>query len=129
MPYDNISADQRASPTPGGSKSSVRQDLADLFHNGPWIALFLLALLIYVQLSFRGGTMLYYFKYYQQAPQVFEWVTNFGLFNGVGLAVVMVGVFLSNPLSKRFGKRNTFQVCLLVSAILMAAFVSCRATP
>jgi Na+/melibiose symporter-like transporter len=100
----------------------VRQDLSDLFHNGPWIALFLLALLIYIQLAFRGGTTLYYFQHYQRAPQVFSWVTNFGLFNGVGLGVVMIGVFLSNPLAKRFGKRNTFQVCLLVSSGLMAAF-------
>lgn len=114
---------ERVRPTVG-QQSSVRQDLADLFRNGPWIALFILALLIYVQLSFRSGTMLYYFQYYQRAPQLFEWVTNFGLFNGVGLAVVMVGVFLSNPLSKRFGKRNTFQACLLTSAVLMAAFVS-----
>ncbi len=105
-----------------GQKSSIRQDLADLFQNGPWIALFILALLIYVQLSFRSGTMLYYFQYYQRAPQLFSWVTNFGLFNGVGLAVVMIGVFLSNPLSKRFGKRNTFQACLFVSALLMAGF-------
>ena len=103
-------------------KSSVRQDLADLFRNGPWVALFLLALLIYVQLSFRGGTMLYYFQHFQQAPQLLSRPDNFGLFNGVGLAVVMLGVFLSNPLSKRFGKRNTFQVCLLVSSMLMAAF-------
>jgi Na+/melibiose symporter-like transporter len=101
----------------------MRQDLGDLFHNGPWIALFLLAVLIYIQLALRSGTMLYYFQHYQRAPQLLGWVNNFGLFNGVGLAVVMIGVFLSNPLSKRFGKRNTFQACLLVSAILMGAFV------
>ena len=103
-------------------RSSLRQDLTDLFHNGPWIALFILALLIYVQLAFRSGSMLYYFLYYQRAPQLLGRLSNYGLFNGVGLAVVMIGVFLSNPLSKRFGKRNTFQVCLLISAILMAAF-------
>jgi glycoside/pentoside/hexuronide:cation symporter, GPH family len=104
--------------------SSVRQDLSDLFHNGPWLALFSAALLIYVQLAFRSGTMLYYFQHYQRAPQLVSRITNFGLFNGVGLAVVMVGVFLSNPLSRRFGKRRTFQACLLISALLMAAFIS-----
>ena len=112
---------ERVRPT-AGKQSSFRQDLADLFRNGPWIALFMLALLIYVQLSFRSGTMLYYFQYYQQSPRLFSWVTNFGLFNGVGLAVVMIGVFLSKPISKRFGKRNTFQVCLIASAVLMACF-------
>ena len=51
-------------------QSSMRQDLADLFHNGPWIALFVLALLIYIQLGLRSGTMLYYFQHYQQAPRL-----------------------------------------------------------
>jgi glycoside/pentoside/hexuronide:cation symporter, GPH family len=112
---------ERVSPSPR-QQSSLRQDLADLFHNGPWIALFALVALIYIQLALRGGSMLYYFRHYQQVPRLFAWVDNFGLFNGVGLAAVMVGVFLSNPLAKRFGKRTTFQVCLLVSAILMASF-------
>lgn len=103
-------------------KTSVRQDLADLFRNGPWVALFILAALICVQHAFRSGTMLFYFQHYQLAPRIVSWVDNFGLFNGVGLAVVMIGVFLSNPLSKRFGKRNTFQVCLLLSAMAMATF-------
>ena len=104
-------------------RTSVRQDLADLFRNGPWVALFALAALICVQHAFRSGSMMFYFQHFQRAPRIVSWVDNFGLFNGMGLAVVMVGVFLSNPLSKRFGKRNTFQACLLFSATAMAAFV------
>ena len=103
-------------------RSNVRQDMADLLRNGPWLALFLLATLINIQLALRGGTSLYYFEHFQQSPQLFGWVSNFGLFNAVGLIVVMFGVLLSTPLSKRFGKRKTFQVCLLISAGLMAAF-------
>lgn len=103
-------------------RSNVRQDMADLLRNGPWIALFLLATLINVQLALRGGTTLFYFQHYQQSPQVSQWVSNFGLFNAVGLMVVMLGVVLSTPLSKRFGKRRTFQGCLLISTGLMAAF-------
>ena len=113
---------ERVSPGPR-QRSTMFEDLADLFHNGPWIALFLLASLINVQLALRGGTMLYYFQHVQQAPKMLGWIGNFGLFSGVGLAVAMIGVFLSNPLAKRFGKRNTFQVCLLLSAIMMALFV------
>jgi GPH family glycoside/pentoside/hexuronide:cation symporter len=104
---------ERVSSSPR-QQSSVRQDVDDLFRSGPWIALFALVALIYVQLAIRSGSMLYYFQHYQQAPKLLAWIDNFGLFNGVGLAVVMVGVFFSNPLAKRFGKRNTFQVCLLV---------------
>lgn len=103
-------------------RSSIRQDFGDLLRNGPWFVLFVLALLINVQLAFRSASTLYYFEYFQLAPRLVSWIDNFGLFNGIGLAVVMVGVFLSNPLSRRFGKRNTFQVCLLISALLMSTF-------
>jgi glycoside/pentoside/hexuronide:cation symporter, GPH family len=105
-------------------RSNVRQDMADLLRNGPWLALFLLATLINIQLAMRGGTTLFYFQYFQQSPPLFPWVSNFGLFNAVGLIVVMIGVILSTPLSRRFGKRKTFQVCLLLATGLMAAFVS-----
>jgi Na+/melibiose symporter-like transporter len=93
-----------------------------LFRNGPWIALFALAVLIYIQLALRGGSMLYYFKYYLKLENLFDWIDNFGLFNGVGLASTMVGIALAKPLAKRFGKRNTFRACLLLSALFTASF-------
>jgi Na+/melibiose symporter-like transporter len=63
--------------------------------------------------------MLYYFKYYVKSPDVFSWIDNFGLFNGVGLAFVIVGVSLSKWLVERLGKKRTFRICLLLSAIFM----------
>ena len=112
---------ERIRPRPR-QQSALRQDLADLFRNGPWIALFALAVLIYIQLALRGGSMLYYFKYYLKLENLFDWIDNFGLFNGVGLAFTMVGIALAKPLAKRFGKRNTFRACLLLSALFTASF-------
>ena len=112
---------ERISPRPK-QRSTLWQDLSDLLHNGPWIALFAIALLIYVQLALRGSGMLYYFKYYVQAESIIDGIDYFGLFNGVGLAFVVVGVTLSKPLVKRFGKRTTFTLCLLLSSTLMALF-------
>jgi sugar (glycoside-pentoside-hexuronide) transporter len=106
---------ERIQPNPR-QHTSLRQDLLDLFSSGPWIALFALAVLIYIQLALRGGAMLYYFKHYLQREELF------GPFNGISLAVTMVGVFLSKPLAARFGKRATFQTCLLLSAALMTFF-------
>lgn len=103
-------------------RSSLRQDASDLFHNGPWIALFTIAVLIYIQLALRSGTMLYYFKYYVQSTEVFAWINNYGVFNGVGLICTIIGIMLSEPLTARFGKRATFGVCLLVSSAIMAGF-------
>lgn len=108
---------ERIEPSPR-QKSSLWQDLSDLVHSGPWIALFFLAVMIYIQLALRSGAMLYYFTHYLHREDLF------GRFNGIGLAVTMIGVFLAKPLGERFGKRNTFQICLLLSAILMALFVA-----
>lgn len=109
---------ERVLPSPR-QRSTVRQDLSDLLHNKPWIELFGLALLIHVELALRGGGMLYYFKYFLKSPDVFGWIDNFGLFNGVGLAFVIIGVSLSKCLVERFGKKKTFQACLLLSAVFM----------
>ncbi len=112
---------ERIAPDPR-QRSSVRQDLSDLFQSGPWITLFTLAVLIYVELALCGSAMLYYFKYYMHVERIFSWIDNFGLFNGVGLAFTIVGVVLSKPLAERFGKRATFRVCLFLSAVFMAAY-------
>jgi Na+/melibiose symporter-like transporter len=112
---------ERIQPDPR-QHSSVWQDLSDLRHNGPWIALFLLAVLIHIQLAMRSGAMLYYFNYYLRLKNVFNWIDNFGVFSGVGLVFTIVGVALAKPLVSRFGKRATFRGCLFLSSILMAAF-------
>jgi sugar (glycoside-pentoside-hexuronide) transporter len=112
---------ERVSPDPR-QRSTLWQDVSDLFRNGPWIALFALAVLIYVQLALRSGTLLFYFSYYLKLDVAFGWIDNFGVFNGVGLAFTIVGIMLSRPLARRFGKRNTFRFGLLLSSALMAAF-------
>jgi glycoside/pentoside/hexuronide:cation symporter, GPH family len=116
---------ERISPSPK-QRSTVWRDLSDLLRNGPWLALFLLGVLLHVELALRSGTMLYYFKYYLRAEAILPALSNFGLFNGVGLAFAMIGVTLSKPLAERFGKRNTFAVCLLLSALFMALFATAR---
>ena len=102
--------------------SSVWQDLSDLRHNGPWIALFSLAVLIHIEQAMRSGAMLYYFNYCLRLDNVFDWIGNFGVFNGVGLIFTIIGVALAKPLVSRFGKRATFRTCLFLSSVLMATF-------
>jgi GPH family glycoside/pentoside/hexuronide:cation symporter len=97
-------------------QAPFRQVLSDLLYNGPWVALFAIAVLIHIQLAFRGGGTLYYFKHFLNREDLFGW------FNGVGLAAAVIGVSLSNPLAARLGKRMAFQMCLLVSAALLASF-------
>jgi GPH family glycoside/pentoside/hexuronide:cation symporter len=95
---------------------SLRRDVSALVRSRPWIALFIVAMLVHIHLALRGSAMLYYFKHYLRREDLFE------EFSGLGLVVAMIGIALSKPLTARFGKRNTFQMCALISTLLIASF-------
>jgi GPH family glycoside/pentoside/hexuronide:cation symporter len=107
---------ERIVPPPDQQHASIGHDLKNLLKNGPWIALFSLTLLVFITLSMRGGTMIYYFQYYLKRQDLFGW------FNGVSQAACLVGIAFSKPLAMRFGKRNVFIVGLAITAVLTAAF-------
>jgi glycoside/pentoside/hexuronide:cation symporter, GPH family len=117
---------ERVTPNPA-QKSSVTQDLADLFGNRNWVALALATVLIFICLAMRGGSTYYYFQYFVQDVEIFgttpSWQALFGYFNGLGTLTTIVGVLLSRPLALRFGNRDVFRVCLFLTAIVMASFV------
>jgi sugar (glycoside-pentoside-hexuronide) transporter len=107
---------ERVHPDPA-QKSTVRQDFADLARNGPWIAIFLLTLFVFITLAMRGGVMLYYFKYYVGREDLFS------VFNICGLAATIIGVVFSAPLAKRFGKRDVFIAGLLLTVLFTGVFI------
>jgi Na+/melibiose symporter-like transporter len=129
-----LTTKERVQPDPNQS-SSVTQDLVDLVKNGPWVALFILTLFIFVNLAMRGSATMYYFTYVVQGNEFIDWVNSLqsfyemkpshmvSWFNFLGIGTTMVGVLLSKPLAMRFGKRNTFIVCLFLSACFILAFV------
>ncbi|MGB7847155.1 MAG: MFS transporter [Candidatus Acidiferrum sp.] len=114
---------ERIQPDPG-QKSSLRQDLADLFKNGPWIALFLVTLFYFSAISIRGSVMLPFFKYCAGNERLFSW------FNGFGLSALLIGVAVSNTLAVRIGKRNLFIASMMLAAIfnVMLLFVPATAS-
>ena len=107
---------ERIIPPANQAHGSIGSDLLGLLKNGPWIALFLLTLFVFITLSMRGGTMLFYFRDFAHRPDLFGW------FNGVSQAVSLLGILFSKPLAMRFGKRNVFIVGLAITAILTAGF-------
>lgn len=107
---------ERVQPDPK-QKTSLKQDLADLMKNGPWKAIFLLTIFIFIYLALRYSVTLYYFTYYVKREDLFSW------FNLSGMIVTIGGIFLSKPLAIRFGKRNTFGVCLFLTALFTTLFV------
>ena len=107
---------ERVQPDPT-QRNSVRRDLADLTSNGPWVAMFVLTIIVFITLAMRGGVMLYYFKYYVGREDLFS------IFNVFGTGSTIVGVIASTPLAKRFGKRDVFIVGLGLTVVFTAAFV------
>ena len=105
---------ERIQPDPQ-QKSSLSQDLSDLFRNGPWIVLFLATLFYFAAIVVRGNVMLPYFRFVSGNVDLFSW------FNGFGLAALLVGVACSTAVTKRMGKRILFIVSMTLAGLFSAA--------
>ena len=106
---------ERIQPPPG-QKAPVRQHFADLLKNGPWLAMFVLTLVLFITLSMRGSVVLYYFTYYVNRQNLFS------LFNVLGTSATILGIFFSKRLAIRYGKRNVFIGGLAGTALFTAVF-------
>ena len=112
-----FSTKERIQPLPE-QKSSLGQDLSDLFSNRPWIVLFLVTLFYFSAIVVRGSVMLPYFRFVVGNPNLFAW------FNGFGLAALLLGVGWSTAVSIRVGKRELFIGSMILTGLLtMALFV------
>jgi glycoside/pentoside/hexuronide:cation symporter, GPH family len=110
---------ERIQPDPA-QRASVRQHYSDLMKNGPWLAMFALTLVLFITLAMRGSVVFYYFRYYVNVP---NYESLFGLFNVLGTASTIVGIFFSKGLAMRFGKRNVFIWGLAGTTLFCALFV------
>lgn len=71
---------ERIIPKPE-QKSSVRTDLGDLIKNKPWVAILIVTVSLFITLSLRGGSLVYYFENYLSPPHLAAFLQNIG-FNG-----------------------------------------------
>ena len=125
-----LTTKERVQPDPR-QKSSLSQDLRDLFSNRAWIVLFALTIVVFINLSMRGSVQAYYFRYYVTHHETSFGFNFFGLplnfdlfsiFNIVGVVCTILGIFFSKPLSLKFGKRDTFGAALLLTAVITCGF-------
>jgi GPH family glycoside/pentoside/hexuronide:cation symporter len=107
---------ERIQPDPQ-QKSSLSQDMSDLFRNGPWIALFLATLFYFMAILIRGNVMLPYFRFVSGNVDLFSW------FNGFGLASLLLGVACSTFVSIRVGKRLLFILSMVLSGLFSMALL------
>ncbi|MGA8110523.1 MAG: MFS transporter [Acidobacteriaceae bacterium] len=107
---------ERIQPNPQ-QKTSLTQDLADLFRNGPWIVLFLVTTFYFAAIAMRGSVMLPFFKYNAGNGHLFSW------FNGFGLTALILGVAVSTPISVRLGKRRLFILSMVLTGVFNVALL------
>src|SRR5215469_146874 len=112
-----FATNERIQPDPE-QKTSLGQDLSDLFNNRPWIVLFLVTLFYFSAILVRGNVMLPYFRFVAGNVNLFAW------FNGFGLAALLLGVACSTAVSVRVGKRTLFIASMILAGIFsMALYV------
>ena len=111
-----FSTKERIQPDPQ-QKSSLSQDLSDLFKNRPWVVLFLATLFYFAAIVIRGNVMLPYFRFIPGNVDLYSW------FNGFGLAALLAGVACSTAVTRRMGKRLLFIASMGLAGLFSAALL------
>ncbi len=112
-----LTTKERILPDPK-QKSSLKQDLADLFGNKPWAILFLVTLFYFAGLCIRGNAMFPYCKLFAGDENLFPWM------NGFGLISLLIGVACSNAISVRIGKRLLFLISMALTGLFTLALIA-----
>jgi len=137
---------ERVKPDPK-QETSLKQDIKDLLGNKPWVAMFMVFLMMFMFLSMRNSILLYYFKYYLDKDSLMSFMQGlnsglFGLIDKVGMLsansdvagnvfsvinifgqlAALLGILLSKPLALWLGKRDAFIVTVCTATLLAAAF-------
>ena len=105
-------------------KSSLRQDLADLAANRPWLIMLLVTILVFTTLALKGGTYVYYFENYLQEPAMARFLESIGFYivlGGINSALVGMGLagfqLPEDATTSAFGLFNAGGIILMVVGI------------
>jgi len=133
---------ERIIPKPE-QKSSLKQDINDLFANIPWIIMLTVTTLLFITLSMKGGAYVYYFENYVNEDALTLFIepiiyilsiiglnffgedpisAGFGLFNAGGIIFMIIGISFSKGLADKYGKRDVFISALFISTIFIVIF-------
>lgn len=107
---------ERVQPPPE-QKTSLREDLRNLFRNRPWVVLCVVGIAALTYANIRGTVAIYYFEYVVPGGKDY-----FGPIMTTGAAAFIAGVMLTSPLSNRFGKRNFYMAAMALTALFTMGF-------
>jgi len=103
---------------------SVKKDLKDLFHNAPWWILVATGLAALLFNAVRDSVAIYFFRDYVQssykmAGTGWDMTTIYFL---VGQAANLIGVMAAPSISRKYGKKRTYMIAMLMAGILSTGF-------
>ena len=103
---------------------SVRKDLKDLFHNAPWWILVATGLAALLFNAVRDSVAIYFFRDYVQSTYKmggtgWDMTTIYFL---VGQAANLIGVMAAPSISRKYGKKRTYMIAMLIAGILSTGF-------
>ncbi len=102
----------------------VSRDLKILVQNKPWLVMFAAAVLTLSNVAVRNAVMFHYFKYYvgDTGEPVFWFLDLTSVMISTGALAFIFGIFFTNALRKRFGKRNSLIWLTLMNAVTLIGF-------
>ncbi|ESQ93922.1 MFS transporter [Asticcacaulis benevestitus] len=110
-----LTARERIEPVAEVQVSPLK-DIGDLVKNGPWLIMFVLALVIMITISTRMGASAYYIKYYVGKPEL---VASFLTVYGFALAA---GSLVTPLLTRFIDKRRLLIILMILVGILSSLF-------
>ena len=97
-------------------QASLKKDLRNLVRNRPWMILLVMSIFTLGYVIIRMGTILYYFKYYIENELLAA------LFMVSGTVAVIIGVALTDVLSKRLGKKRLYLIVMGLASVFTMVF-------
>ncbi len=104
---------ERVQP-PKRQDSNLLHDSKYLFKNRPWVVLTIVGIVSFIMFAIQNISATYYFKYYLDAESKAQ------LFNILGTLALIVAIPLTKPLVKRFGGKNLYIICSLLSGLFFS---------
>lgn len=114
---------ERVVPT-AEQRSTVLEDIKDLFSNRPWVMMLIITILVFVTLALKGGMYIYYFENYLDAGHIAAFLQNIGFnsfINGINAVLSSFGLsefhWPEDPATSGFALFNAGGIIFMIIGI------------
>ena len=114
---------ERVTPPPQ-QKTNAREELGELFKNGPWVVLLITSIFSNAFSALRSGSTIFYFKYVQgyDSSAVFWGLDHTTLFLTSGALGLVLGTMSLGPIARKIDKKYYAAVLSLTTGLCFLAF-------